>query len=286
MKVLITGGKGQLARALIDVLDEKNFALSTPAREAFDITDPHVLHKIDADCVINTAAYTAVDKAETEKDLALNVNFLGTQNLSQACADKNIPLIHLSTDYIFPGYQTTPYNEEDQPEPINYYGQSKLLGEEALQRGQSNFIILRVSGLYSEHGHNFVKSILRLAQEKEQLTIVQNQITCPTYTYDIAQTIKVLLNQLHQLKFGETYHYCSMQPISWFHFAEKIIRIAKTFSSLKLKQLIPIDACEYPTPAKRPLYSVLNCDKIVKLFNVPQPNEEKNLRHIISRLMG
>jgi dTDP-4-dehydrorhamnose reductase len=184
------------------------------------MTDPcsirDAIAHFQPDIIINTAAYTAVNQAEQDTKRALSINYEGVQHLAQRCAQTNTPLIHLSTDYVFAGTQTIPYHENSSPHPINFYGQSKWLGEQAVRDYCTHHIILRISSVFSEYGHNFLKTILRLAQKKNELCIVADQISCPTYAGDIASTLFSMIKQ--PLVWG-TYHYCSHEPVSWYQFA-------------------------------------------------------------------
>ena len=272
-KLLITGGHGQMAKAIKAHPLALPFDLTLPSHQAMDITNESSLQQaidhVKPDCIINTAAYTAVDKAESERELALAVNQIGAQKLALACHKNNIPLIQLSTDYVFSGEKKTPYEEDDVIHPINVYGESKYLGEEAIRTHCADHLILRVSGVFSEFGQNFLKTILRLARERDELNIVSDQITSPTYAGDIAG---VLFTMLQQNKFiPGTYHYCSQDAISWYEFAGMIVNTAKKRTSIKTKNIHPINANEYKTAAKRPPYSVLDCRKIKTIFDITQP---------------
>jgi dTDP-4-dehydrorhamnose reductase len=217
--------------------------------------------------VINAAAYTAVDKAEQEADQAILVNHLGAQNLAIACKKNQVPLIHLSTDYIFDGAHTCPYQEDDKENPTNVYGHSKWLGEQAVREQCEQHIILRVSGIFSQYGHNFLKTMLRLAQEKKELRVVADQITCPTYAGDIASVLFSIMQQ--SLHWG-TYHYCNAGPVSWHQFATTIIQTAKQYQHLLVEEIKAISTSHYPTLAKRPAYSVLDCSKIENEMGIKQ----------------
>lgn len=272
-KILVTGGGGQLANALQSHAKAKDFQLTFVSHQQMDITKPtsiaNAITQHEPDIIINTAAYTAVDKAESEPDIATSVNHLGALELAMASEKHSIPLIHLSTDYVFAGEKNRAYTEEDEALPLSVYGESKWLGEEAIRHQIKNHIILRVSGIFSEYGNNFVKTMLRLANEKEELRIVDDQITCPTYAGDIAG---VLFSILKNTPIWGTYHYCSNTPISWHAFAVAIIEEAKKQSSLKVKKITAIPTKDYPTPAKRPLNAVLDCSKIKTHFDIVQTN--------------
>jgi dTDP-4-dehydrorhamnose reductase len=283
-KVLITGGRGQLASTLQYHPLAYAFYLIVLSREELDITQPDSIKKAiemhQPDIIINTAAYTAVDEAESEAEQAHQVNHLGAKQLAIACAEKNIFLLHLSTDYIFDGAQQTSYTEACAATPINVYGQSKLLGEQAVRDICERHIILRVSGVFSEYGHNFVKTILRLAREQDELRVVSDQVSCPTYAGDIAAAIyKILATEA--LIYG-TYHFCSRDAVSWHQFAVSIVAEAETFAPVKTQKILPIPATDYSSAAKRPVYSALNCDKIRFTYDIEQPGTQKAIQIMLS----
>lgn len=272
MKLLITGGNGQLGWEFTQ-LSTNACEIIALSRAELDITDANQIKKRLAihqpDVVINTAAYTAVDKAEQEPELAFKINRDGPLLLAKACTEHHLPLIHLSTDYVFAGQQAQSYQEDDPVSPINVYGHSKLAGELKVREYCDQHIILRVSGVFGIHGHNFVKTILRVAQEKDMLRVVNDQIICPTPAKAIAITILQICQKLrtHSNLWG-TYHYCSAEATSWYQFAHAIISLAEKYQTLAVKQLLPITTAEYPLPAQRPAYSVLNCDKLRQYFEI------------------
>lgn len=276
-KILITGGKGQVATALQQHNKAKQFQLIACPHNECDITKLSDIQKtiseFHPDIIINTAAYTAVDQAEKEKSLAMQINHLGVQNLAYACEKNRIPIIHLSTDYIFDGQSSMPYTEDHIANPINTYGESKWLGEEALRKECEQHIILRICAVFSEFGNNFFKTILRLAKEKKELRIVSDQIVCPTYAGDIANVLLSISQQFNQ--YG-TFHYCNETPVSWYDFTLAILREAK----IELDTL-PIGSDQYPSLAERPSYSVFDCSKIKDYFNLEQQNWIHALRKLV-----
>jgi dTDP-4-dehydrorhamnose reductase len=279
-KILITGGNGQLAHAIKNHARARHFVVKTCTHQELDIEDlssiENRIHEFEPHIIINTAAYTAVDRAEQEIEAAHRANFKGTKNIALACKKNSMPLIHLSTDYIFNGTKSGAYHEEEPSQPINTYGLSKWLGEEAVREYADNAIILRVSGVFSEYGHNFFKTILRLAAEKKQLEVVSDQVTCPTYAGDIAEALFIIA---HEPKGWGTYHFCSALPISWHQFAMAIIQRAQQSNTLSLAEIKPILTTNYPTLAKRPRNSVLDCEKIFKAFGILQPSWEEGIKH-------
>jgi len=286
-KLLITGGHGQLASVLRYGSLNKKYTLIHCSKNAMDITNEESIHRAinyyQPNIIINTAAYTAVDKAENEHQLAMQINHIGAKNLAISCEHYRIPLIHFSTDYVFDGTQTFAYSENDSTNPINVYGMSKWLGEEAIRKHCQQYIILRISGLFSEYGNNFLKTILRLAKEKNELRIVTDQITCPTHANNIAN---VLFNLIKTLRYWGTYHYCDAQAISWYEFAVTIIEKAKKYHLLSIEKILAITSAQYPTVAKRPAYSVLNCNKIHHDYGIVQLQWYPCITRTIDRLFS
>jgi len=284
MKILITGGKGQLANELAEKSPRNKYIIAAYDHYTLDITQPSLIENVfqtfHPDLVINTAAYTATDKAEQEQEMAFRVNRDGAKNIAQACSLAKIPLIHVSTDYVFAGNQEKPYREEDQTAPINIYGQSKWEGEQAVRENCEQHIILRVSGLFSSYGNNFVKKILRLAREKKTLKMIADQITCPTYAGDIALTIWEIIDKQGAIQQAGTYHYCNNEPVSWYQFAFSILQHA-AYTDIDIQ---PVPSAEFPTPALRPAYSVLDCSKISNTFNIQLHSWRPGLQHVIKNL--
>ncbi|MEH6649460.1 MAG: dTDP-4-dehydrorhamnose reductase [Motiliproteus sp.] len=256
MKLLLTGADGQFGRCLQDRAgDHQLIALN---RHGLDITDAKAvsdcLQQHRPDIVINGAAYTDVDRAESEPEKAYAVNRDGAANLAHACAKLDIPLIHISTDYVFDGTATTPYKPNDPTNPINVYGKSKLAGEEAIREIWPKHLIIRTSWLFSEYGNNFVKTMLRLAKERDEISVVNDQVGCPTYAGHLAEVALVLLDVS---RWG-TCHVVGDPAISWHGFANAIRKAASEQKHLQcLPRIIPISTTEYPTAALRPLHSQL-----------------------------
>lgn len=282
MRIMLTGANGQLGRSLQAVFPNE-WQLLAVDKARLDITD---LTKVDdyiadyrPDIVINAAAYTAVDKAESEKDKAKGINELGPKNLALAAKKYQLRLIHLSTDYVFDGNQCRPYVEIDKTSPLNIYGQTKLAGEMAAMRiWAENTVVIRTSWIFSEYGHNFVKTMVKLASEKDILHIVNDQIGCPTYAGDVAQCIIKLIKARCQ---PGIYHYCGANAMSWLDFASRIITTAYQENKLKiLPQLIGIATQAYPKLATRPKFSVMDCRK-VNQYQVNYSDLTVALRHVI-----
>ncbi|RYC47835.1 dTDP-4-dehydrorhamnose reductase [Pectobacterium zantedeschiae] len=270
MKILLTGANGQLGRCFQDRLPEDWQVYATDAAE-LDITNSDQVNAVVAryqpDAIVNAAAYTAVDKAESEPELAEHINAIGPANLATVAAKYKIRLIHVSTDYVFDGNATTPYSENAETNPLSVYGATKLAGEHAVTAALPDAIIVRTAWVFSEYGNNFVKTMLRLAKERDALSIVADQKGCPTYAGDLAQAIISLIEKNAECGI---YHYCGDKEVSWYEFAKIIFGMAKQQGIIdKLPQLTAITTEQYPTPAHRPQYSSLSCEKIARLTIKP-----------------
>ena len=292
MRLLVAGAKGQLGLELCRRGPHYGFDVIPLDLPEFDITDPfrvdEELARKDISLVVNAAAYTAVDKAESEREIAFAVNSEGPRHLALACARRKIPLIHVSTDYVFDGNKGRPYIEADPICPIGIYGESKAAGEKAVREALETHIILRTSWLYSSHGSNFVKTILRLAGEREELRVVADQYGCPTHAADLAEAILSIAERIHgngSNSWG-TYHYCGKGITSWHGFAQEICRLGKRHTTLRAKAVNAISTEEYPTPAKRPPYSVLDCMKIEKCFGLTRKPWQNSLAEMLARMFA
>ena len=268
--ILVTGSNGQLGSEIkgLSSLYEYNFFFTD--RETLDISDEKDIKKFlesnKINTIINCAAYTAVDKAESDEENADKINHLAVKYLSQISKEKNIKLIHVSTDYVFNGEVYMPYIESDITNPNGVYGKTKLDGERAMQEiNPLNSIIIRTSWVYSSFGANFVKTMLRLGKEKESLGVIFDQIGTPTYARDLARTILDIIPKIKNEKV-EIYNYSNEGVLSWYDFAKEIMRMAKLDCKIN-----PIETKEYPTPATRPHYSLLNKSKIKKEYNIAIP---------------
>jgi dTDP-4-dehydrorhamnose reductase len=263
MKVLLTGANGQLGNCFQDRLPASWEMWATDST-ILDITDFAKVKKVVADyqpdVIVNAAAYTAVDKAETEHDIAAMINEIGPRNLALAANDIGARLVHVSTDYVFDGEAKKPYSETAATNPLGVYGKTKLNGEIAVALVQPEALIIRTAWVFSEYGNNFVKTMLRLAQTRDELGVVSDQFGCPTYAGDIAQAIIVLIQKG---AVGGIYHFCGDETVTWNEFAEVVFSLAKKHEVLaKIPIVKGITTIQYPTPAKRPKYSVLDCKKI------------------------
>jgi dTDP-4-dehydrorhamnose reductase len=285
MKILVTGAKGQLGWELTRRGRGRGFAVEATDVEVFDITDARAVEENVCGqgwaLVVNCAAYTAVDRAESEPELALAVNRDGPAHLAAACGKARIPLIHISTDYVFDGSKEGPYRETEPVSPLGVYGRSKAEGEREVRSRLREHIILRTSWVYGIHGHNFVKTMLRLGQERRVLRVVNDQRGCPTNAADLAEIILAIAGQCDRNPWG-TYHYSGKGETTWHGFAEAIIAEARKYTSLLVERLEPIPSAQYPTPAKRPANSVLDCSLFTSTFGIePQPWRES-----LARMMG
>jgi dTDP-4-dehydrorhamnose reductase len=287
MRILIIGCNGQLGWELCRQGKERGYDLIPLDLPDFDITDKSAvfdtLTRSRADLVVNSAAYTAVDRAESEIDIAFAVNRDGPSCLALACAEVHIPLIHISTDYVFDGCKNRAYLETDLVAPVGIYGKSKGEGEEKVKHNLKEHIIIRTSWLYGVHGNNFVKTMLRLGREREELRVVDDQHGCPTFAADLAEailTIVSLIERGENISWG-TYHYCGGGSTTWYGFASKIFEMAKGYDTLKLKKVIPITTSEYPTPAKRPANSIMDCTLLERNFGITPKAWDESLANML-----
>lgn len=289
MRVLLTGAGGQVGRAVV-AAGGGSVQVVGLTRADLDICDANAVSRIgqvhQPDVVVNAAAFTAVDFAEQRKEDAFRVNADGVENLARMCRAESIPLIHISTDYVFDGTNEAPYAEFDVPNPLGVYGASKLEGEGRLRAIRPDHVILRTSWVFSETGSNFVKTILRLARERDELRIVADQWGRPTAAGDIARTCLTLARRLCEAGSEVTgvYHFGGDPPVSWFELALAIVRIAGEREDLAVRKITPITTADYPTPAKRPENSVLDCAKICAQFGLTLPSWEHSLRKVLDTL--
>lgn len=278
MKILIYGAGGQLGYELMrqgrtlspDIrgVDYPQTDIADPAKVLNDFSNYHPM------LVINAAAYTNVDAAESEPELTMAINKDGPANLARLCTANKIPLIHVSTDYVFDGTKGSLYRETDPISPIGVYGRSKAEGETAVRTILAEHIILRTAWLYGSHGQNFVKTMLKLARERDEIRVVSDQYGCPTCAADLAEAILTISGKLlHRpvVQWG-TYHYCGKGTISWHEFAQTIVDMSRRYGKVKTTRVEPIKTTDYPTKAKRPAYSALDCGLIAKNFGIsPKP---------------
>jgi dTDP-4-dehydrorhamnose reductase len=285
MKILVTGAKGQLGSELCLLSKILPYQFRFIDAQQLDIVHTDAVHAFFAenhyDFCINTAAYTAVDTSEKEKLKAFEVNVKGTTNLAKACAEHNVKLIHISTDFVFGGKNCIPYHEEDTTSPLSVYGMTKLQSENAALSCNPQSIILRTAWLYSSFGNNFVKTILRVAREKGKLMVVYDQVGTPTYAADLASAIirvaeRAASSENNSALWG-IYHYSNEGVASWYDFAHAILDITQTTA-----QITPVLSHEFPTLAERPSFSVLDKGKIKNTFGIKIPHWRESLVKCLS----
>jgi dTDP-4-dehydrorhamnose reductase len=281
--ILVTGSNGQVGSEIKELSKDYSYNFLFTTRDDIDITNKEDIKNFcqtnNINVIINCAAYTAVDKAETDIENANLVNRKAVKKLSLVSKELNIKLIHISTDYVFDGKAFQPYCEEYQTNPQGVYGKTKLDGEnEMININPINSIIIRTSWVYSFYGNNFVKTMLRLGKEKEELGVIFDQVGTPTYAKDLAITILDILPNINNTKV-EIYNYSNEGVLSWYDFAKEIMKMAKLNCKIN-----PIETFQYPTPAKRPHYSLLNKAKIKSAFNIEIPYWKDGLDDCLKRL--
>lgn len=284
MKILVTGSNGQLGRELQRAVPSE-WSVTAIGTADCDITDSAavatLIEGLRPDVVVNCAAYTAVDKAEMERETADAVNWHAVENLARVAATVGAALVHISTDYVFDGESCAPYRESDTTAPINHYGAGKLQGEKAIAASGCRGVVIRTQWLYSPYGKNFVKTMLRLATQQREVRVVADQRGCPTAADDLAAAIVAILPAVvaDRTLRGEVFHFASRGEATWCEFAEEIFRVAECDC-----RAVAITTNDYPTAARRPRNSVLDCSKIFERFGVEQPDWRESLRRNIERI--
>jgi len=286
MKILVTGAAGQLGRELVLMLEAVGEEVVGIDRQELDLSRPETVAEgiaaHGADWVIHCAAYTQVDKAEEERELAFRINRDAAGAVAQGVRDCGGRLLHVSTDFVFDGEQSSPYKEEDAANPLSVYGWSKWEGEQAVREALPEAIILRTAWVYGVHGHNFVKTMLRLASEREELRVVDDQIGTPSWTADIAAAIRALI----EAGVTGTYHFTNEGVASWYDFAERILSLGRELGfPVKARRVRPIPTSDFPTPAKRPPYSVLSKQKIREVLGYEIPYWQHSLERMLKELL-
>lgn len=290
MKVLIVGSNGQLGHDLMHQTQARGWTAEGVDLPDLDITDPDsvartFVHSGAVDVVINSAAYTAVDAAEKESLTAFAVNRDGVGILARACHQRQWPLIHVSTDYVFDGMKTSPYLPTDPISPVGVYGRSKAEGEGVLRQNLTRHVIVRTSWLFGLHGPNFVKTMLRLGRERDTLRVVDDQVGCPTYAGDLAAALLDIAAYTRQNDDAwGTYHFCNEVAVTWYAFTRRILALARAYEPLAVNEIVPILTIHYPTPARRPPYSVLDCESLEARFGISRRPWEKALREMLARM--
>jgi dTDP-4-dehydrorhamnose reductase len=289
MKILIFGAGGQVGSEVCRATWPSRYVVLPFDRKAVDITKSavvgEVLRRERADLVINLAAYTAVDRAESEPEAAWAANCAGAAHLAAACEEAAAALLHLSTDYVFNGRKAGPYQEEDAVDPLGVYGRSKEAGERAVRAALAHHVILRTAWVFGASGANFVKTMLRLAGERPVLRVVADQRGCPTAAADIAAALIAITGSVESgdARWG-TYHFVGDVPISWHGFAEAIFDLADPRLASR-PNVEPIATDQYPTPAQRPMNSVLDCRKIEEIFGISSPSWRASLAAVVRELL-
>jgi len=281
--ILITGGNGQLGSEIKELSAEYQGNFFFTDRNSLDISNKNEIQNFvetnDINIIINCAAYTAVDKAETDVETAARTNTLSVKYLATIAKEKNISLVHISTDYVFDGQHYKPYTEEDRCHPNGVYGKTKRDGEVAMQEiNPCNSIIIRTSWIYSSFGENFVKTMLRLGKDRESLGVIYDQVGTPTYAKDLAQVILDILPKIDN-ETVEIYHYSNEGASSWYDFAKEIMHLSNLVC-----QINAIETKEYPTPAKRPHFALLNKSKIKKEFGLTIPYWKDSLATCMKKM--
>lgn len=284
MKILITGANGQLGRELQRAVPASWSVVAVNSIDC-DITNhaavARLIEQVRPDAVVNCAAYTAVDRAESEREKADAVNWFAVENLARVAKAADVALVHISTDYVFDGTSRTPYRESDPTAPINHYGEGKLRGEQAIVASDCRGVIIRTQWLYSPEGKNFVKTMLRLAEQQREVRVVADQYGSPTAADDLATAIVKILPEVvaDRTLRGEAFHFASAGKATWCEFAEEIFRLAECDC-----RAVAITTDDYPTAARRPRYSVLDCSKIRDRFGVVAPDWRESLQRNIERI--
>ena len=281
--ILVTGANGQVGKEFQELSSYfPTYKFLFASRENLPVENYNVVKKYfngqQIDFCINCAAYTAVDKAETEKEKAFSINAEAVGNLAAICKAHATKLIHISTDYVFSGNGTAPYKEEDMIDPVNIYGASKLRGEELALNNNAETIIIRTSWVYSSFGNNFVKTMLRLMKERESINVVSDQFGSPTYAADLAHAVMKIVEHQNVSQSG-IFNYCNQGIISWYDFAMAIKIISKSDCNINA-----IPTSQFPTPAKRPQYSVLDTHKIRSTFDLAIPGWAESLQNCMLQL--
>lgn len=290
MRILLTGRSGQVGHALLPLIQERGVILA-PGREQLDLASEdsivRVVREFEPHVIVNAAAYTLVNDAEANPDLAFRVNARAPGLLAELAAEMDAALVHYSTDYVFDGTKEGPWVESDPVHPLNVYGASKLGGEQSITAVGGRFLVLRTSWVYGMHGSNFLLTIRRLASERTELRIVSDQIGAPTSAPQIASATARLIAGLDHRSPGDfpsgIYHLTAAGSTSWFGFAEAIVEMLRPRMPLKVEKILPVSSAEFPTPAKRPLNSVLRNAKFTQTFGFALADWESGLQEVIER---
>lgn len=288
MRILVTGGNGQLGHCLADTLPD-NWQIVSLDHKQLDIADwsavQQIVAALNVDFIVNAAAYTLVDQAEEETIAAEAANVIGPANLAMIAESLSIPLIHISTDYVFSGAEEGVSLCENSPtEPLNVYGRTKLLGEQAVLDTCSRAVVIRTSWLFSEHGNSFVHTMLKLGKTRKSLAIINDQFGRPTYAGDLAKCILTIISQ--GINESKLYHFCGDKIVSWYEFATEIFALAKVFDdSYRFMALSSINSEQYKCAAKRPKHAILNCEKIYRERGICNSNWRMSLDKVVPKII-
>ncbi|MBP2540982.1 dTDP-4-dehydrorhamnose reductase [Agrobacterium tumefaciens] len=289
MRLAVTGKNGQVVSAL-QALASDELEIVALGRPELDLAQPETvlkaLREVKPDVVVSAAAYTAVDKAESEQDIAFAVNRDGARAVAQAASDIGIPVIHLSTDYVFDGTKDTAYVESDPTGPTSVYGRSKLEGERAVSEATDNYVVLRTAWVYSEHGNNFVKTMLRLGENRDEINVVADQFGCPTSANDIAAAVVTIARKLVEdpsAPLRGVFHLSGTGETNWANFAKQIFAFS-TENGGKSMTVNDITTAQYPTPARRPANSRLDCNKLEEVYGIKLPSWQTSTRAVVTAL--
>jgi dTDP-4-dehydrorhamnose reductase len=292
MRVLVTGRSGQLAVALSKLSRRGGVEFLCYGRPQLELLDPksvqNTLDEVNPTAVINAAAYTSVDKAEHERDIAQKVNAEGPRRIAHACMKKGIPLVHISTDYVFDGPGRRPLRPDDPPSPRSVYGSTKAAGEDAVRRTHPRHLIVRTAWLFGREGQNFMKTMLRLGRERETVSVVNDQIGSPTYVVDLASGLESMLKTVlldPSFRQWGTYHVTNAGSASWYEFAAEIFQQAAKYGQ-KPPLLSPIPTSEFPTDAKRPEYSVLDASSSRSVFGIDMPDWKDAVGRCVNKILS
>lgn len=288
MKILVLGKTGQVATELQNLTWLPGLNIQFLDRQAVNLLEPELVHatilQSSPNIVVNTAAFTDVDGAESKRNAAYTVNAMSPGVIAKSCQEVSATLIHLSTDYVFSGRASSPYDEQSPVAPLNYYGQTKVEGEDNVRRELVNHVILRTSWIYSAHNKNFVKTMIQLSHDQRTIKIVNDQIGNPTSARSVSTSIQNIIYKLQTNQgIRGTFHYCDQNSLSWFEFAELIFRLSDTHL-VKSPELLPISTDEFPTPAERPRFSVLNCTKIAQTLGIYGSSLADELQWVLDHL--
>lgn len=286
-RILVTGAAGMTGSEVCEQATAAGWMVQPLSRADADITDARmfadVTRKFRPDVVINAAAYTAVDRAESEPDVAMAVNCEGARNVARAAASAGAPVIHISTDYVFNGEGRSPYEPDAKTDPVSVYGRTKLAGEAAVQEETPNHVIVRSSWVFSHRGSNFVRTMLRLGRERDELRVVEDQVGRPTSATDLASAILVVARAIAENPaLAGIYHFANAGETSWFGFAQGIFEQARALGERHTPRIVPIPTSEFPTPARRPSYSVLDTATFTKRFGVEPRSWQSAVRDTVA----